>query len=162
MRVKPASAPAAIARQFQGGGRVVYFPWNLGEVFWEVLNFDHSILIENAIRWALGEPPRVEVKGQGVLDIATRRRRRQACRAPGQSHQSDDDEGADPRDHPCRRSRLVSVALAGQAPQALPSVFWFRRRRRSHAWSSGRIEIDVTEIAASEVVLIDFDCRPEC
>ncbi len=29
------------------------------------------ILIQNAIRWALGEPPRVEVKGQGVLDIAT-------------------------------------------------------------------------------------------
>ena len=71
MRVKRASAPAVITRQFQGGGRVVYFPWNLGEVFWYVLNFDHAILIQNAIRWALGEPPRVEVKGQGVLDIAT-------------------------------------------------------------------------------------------
>ncbi len=50
----------------------MYFPWNLGEVFWEVLNLDHSILIGNAVRWALGARPRVEVSGPGVLDIATR------------------------------------------------------------------------------------------
>ena len=37
-----------------------------------MLNFDHSILIGNAVRWALGARSRVEVTGPGVLDIATR------------------------------------------------------------------------------------------
>ena len=69
---EPATEPAAIAREFVGGGRLVYFPWNIGEIFWEVINLDHSILIENAIRWALTARPRVEVHGPGIVDIATR------------------------------------------------------------------------------------------
>jgi len=69
---EPAVEPAAVVRTFEGGGRLVYFPWNLGEVFWEVLNLDHSILIGNALRWALKVRPRIEVSGPGVIDIAVR------------------------------------------------------------------------------------------
>ena len=69
---EPADMPAAVTRQLPGGGRVVYFPWNIGEIFWEVMNLDHSILIENAVRWALDDRPRVEVEGFGIVDIATR------------------------------------------------------------------------------------------
>ena len=69
-RAAPA-APAVIARQIKGGGRVVYIPFNLGEVFWEVMNADHATFIKNAALWALGRPPRVQVTGQGIIDIAT-------------------------------------------------------------------------------------------
>ena len=155
-----ASAPAAITRQFQGGGRVVYFPWNLGEVFWDVLNFDHAILIQNAIRWALGEPPRVEVKGQGVLDIATV------------------EGGGKLAVHlvnltnpmmmkgPIREiipvgEQLVSVALPDSALGASVRLLVSEAAPITRV-VDGRIEIVVTGIAVSEVVLIDFDCRPEC
>jgi hypothetical protein len=71
--VYPREAPrdaAVICRE--AGGRVVYFPWNIGGIFWEVLAGDHQRLIENAVRWALAERPRVEVSGKAVLDVALR------------------------------------------------------------------------------------------
>jgi hypothetical protein len=55
------------------GGRVVYFPWNIGRIFWEVMAEDHSRLIGNAVRWALGKTPEVTVEGDGVLDVSVRR-----------------------------------------------------------------------------------------
>jgi hypothetical protein len=61
---------AAITRETGAGGRVVYFPWNIGEIFWECLAVDHARLIGNAVRWALGKTPRVTVEGPGVIDIA--------------------------------------------------------------------------------------------
>ena len=52
-----------------GPARVVYFPWNIDRIFWEVLNVDHGILLRNAVRWATNEDPPVQVKGPGVLDV---------------------------------------------------------------------------------------------
>lgn len=69
----PPEGAALVARQTAAGGRVVYIPWNIGEVFWEVLAPDHGRLIGNAVRWALGREPVVTVTGQGVLDLAFRR-----------------------------------------------------------------------------------------
>jgi hypothetical protein len=73
--VYPREAPqgaAVVARQHPGGGRTVYIPWNIGGIFWEVLAPDHQRLIANAVRWALGKRPDVEVTGQSVLDVALR------------------------------------------------------------------------------------------
>jgi len=73
--VYPREAPkgaAVVARRHGGGGRTVYIPWNIGSIFWEVLAADHQRLIENAVRWALGKRPDVEVTGRAVLDIAVR------------------------------------------------------------------------------------------
>jgi hypothetical protein len=71
-RLAPAGA-AVIARQHPGnGGRTVYFPWNIGAVFKEVLAEDHSRLIANAVRWALGKRPDVVVAGREILDLAVR------------------------------------------------------------------------------------------
>lgn len=73
--VYPRAAPegaAVVAREHASGGRVVHVPWNLGATFWEVMADDHRRLIENAVRWALGAPPRVEVGGKGLLDVAAR------------------------------------------------------------------------------------------
>ena len=52
-----------------GAGRVVYFPWDIDRVFWEVLAVDHGLLLRNAVRWATDEEPPVRVTGPGVLDV---------------------------------------------------------------------------------------------
>jgi hypothetical protein len=52
-----------------GPGRIVYFPWDIDRIFWEVLGVDHGLLLGNAVRWATAEEPPVEVKGPGVLDV---------------------------------------------------------------------------------------------
>ncbi len=38
-----------------GLGRIVYFPWDIDRVFWEVLAVDHGILLRNAVLWATNE-----------------------------------------------------------------------------------------------------------
>lgn len=73
--VYPRKAPegaAVIARETGKGGRTVYIPWNIGEIFWEVFAVDHGKLISNAVSWALGKTPRVTVEGPGVIDMALR------------------------------------------------------------------------------------------
>jgi hypothetical protein len=52
-----------------GPGRVVYFPWDIDRVFWEVLAVDHGLLLRNAARWATNEEPPVRVTGPGMLDV---------------------------------------------------------------------------------------------
>jgi hypothetical protein len=61
--------PGVVVRE-NGRGRVVYFPWDAGRTFWEVLNVDHAKLLANALRWAANEAPVVTVTGPGVLDVA--------------------------------------------------------------------------------------------
>jgi hypothetical protein len=58
-----------------GAGRVVYFPWDIDRTFWDVLVFDHALLMRNAVRWATNEKPRVEVTGPGILDITAWRQK---------------------------------------------------------------------------------------
>ncbi|PYQ76102.1 MAG: hypothetical protein DMG04_04730, partial [Acidobacteria bacterium] len=52
-----------------GRGRVVYFPWDIDRVFWEVLSADHGRLIANALEWATSEERPVAVSGPGILDV---------------------------------------------------------------------------------------------
>ncbi len=52
-----------------GKGRVVYFPWDIDRIFWEILAADHGILLKNAVNWATNEEPPVRVTGPGVLDV---------------------------------------------------------------------------------------------
>jgi hypothetical protein len=59
-----------------GAGRVVYFPWDIDRVFWEVLAVDHCLLLRNAVRWATNEDLPAEVKGSGVLDVSVWRQER--------------------------------------------------------------------------------------
>ena len=55
-------------REF-GAGRVVYFPWDIDRIFWEVLGVDLGTLLRNAVDWATNEEPPVRVTGPGVLDV---------------------------------------------------------------------------------------------
>lgn len=64
--------PAIVTRERPSGGRVVYFGFNLGSVFWEALQADHGLLIANAVRWALRDRPQVRIDGPGLIDVAVR------------------------------------------------------------------------------------------
>ncbi len=67
-RVERTEVPEVYLRETTGG-RVVYFPWDIDRIFWEVLCVDHGQLLANAVRWATDEPPVVTVEGPGVLDV---------------------------------------------------------------------------------------------
>ncbi|WP_432877771.1 alpha-amylase family protein [Kribbella sp. CA-245084] len=62
--------PAVVCTENAAGGRTVYFPFNLGALFWEALQSDHGRLIGNAVSWALGKTPDVSVEGAGLVDVA--------------------------------------------------------------------------------------------
>jgi len=68
-RVEKTDVAEVYLRQL-GRARVVYFPWDLDRVFWEVMCADHGRLLANAVDWAVNEERPVEVRGPGVLDIA--------------------------------------------------------------------------------------------
>jgi len=151
----PATAPALIARTTKGGGRVVYFPWNIGETFWDVMAMDHATLLANAFRWALGDRSRVEVKGPGILDIAVSQTKdRLAVHLVNLTNPM-------MMKGPIREiiavgQQTVSVALPdGQrgVPKARLLVSGAVPATRI---KDGRFEIDVPSIEANEVVMIEF------
>jgi hypothetical protein len=51
-----------------GKGRVVYFPWDIDRVYWDVMAYDHGRLLLNSIEWATDEPSPLRVMGQGMFD----------------------------------------------------------------------------------------------
>ena len=65
-RVEKTDSPEVFLRE-TGSSRIVYFPWDLDRVFWEVMCVDHGRLLRNAIVWAMNEEPPVTVTGPGVL-----------------------------------------------------------------------------------------------
>ena len=149
---EPASMPAVLTREFAGGGRLVYLPWNIGEVFWEVMNFDHSILIANAMRWALGRRPRVEVEGKGIIDVATREGDDRLAVHLVNLTNPMMMKGPIREIIPIGR-QLVSVAMPGKSATARLLVSGKVPLTRI---GGGRIEVEVPEIATNEVVLIEF------
>ena len=60
--------PEVYLRQV-GSARIVYFPWDIDRLFWEVLNPDLGRLFANAVRWATDEPLPVIVTGPGLVDV---------------------------------------------------------------------------------------------
>jgi Hypothetical glycosyl hydrolase 6/Beta-galactosidase trimerisation domain len=60
--------PEVYLQEF-GQGRVVYFPWDLDRLVWDVLSLDHLILLQNAITWAANEPAPLRSTGAGFFDI---------------------------------------------------------------------------------------------
>jgi hypothetical protein len=61
--------PGVFVREV-GRGRVLYFPWDIGRTFWDVLDVDHGKLLRNAVMWATNEPGPVTIQGKGVLDVS--------------------------------------------------------------------------------------------
>jgi Hypothetical glycosyl hydrolase 6/Beta-galactosidase trimerisation domain len=74
-RIPKTDIPEVFVREY-GAGRVVYFPWDIDSIFWEVLSLDHFKLLRNAVEWAANEPHPVTVKGSGVFDVTVFRQER--------------------------------------------------------------------------------------
>lgn len=55
--------------QETGGGRIVYFPWDIDRLVWDVMSLDHILLLQNAIEWATNEPAPVRSEGAGLFDV---------------------------------------------------------------------------------------------
>jgi hypothetical protein len=60
--------PAAVTNIY-GKGRVVYFPQPLGHAYHDYGHPDLRQLLENAVRWAAGEGPAVEVKCPETVEV---------------------------------------------------------------------------------------------
>src|SRR5262249_575444 len=67
-RVPKTDVPQVFLREL-GRARIVYFPWDIDQTFWEVLAVDHLKLLHNAVTWATDEEPVITVTGPGVLDV---------------------------------------------------------------------------------------------
>jgi hypothetical protein len=66
--------PEVYLKEF-GKGRVVYFPWDLDRLIWDVLSLDHVLLLQNAIQWAANEPAPLRSRGAGFFDITAWRQK---------------------------------------------------------------------------------------
>ena len=152
-RVLKTDIPEAYVRQ-AGAGRVVYFPWDIDRVFWEVLAEDHGKLLRNAVEWAAGEPRPVLVEGPGVLDVTMWRQKdsvtvhlvnltnpmmmkgplREFLPLPAQQVTIRLPEG--------QKSRGIKLLVSGQTPRAQQAA--------------GQIHLTIPSILDHEVVAIDL------
>ncbi|MBN9364771.1 MULTISPECIES: alpha-amylase family protein [unclassified Devosia] len=149
----PAVEPAVLARRV-GKGRVVYFPWNVGEIFWEVTNADHSRLLDNAFRWALGVPARVQSAGPGIVDIATRDGAGQISVHLVNLTNPMMMKGPIRETIPLR-GQSVSVALPPGATTATARLL-VSGLVPATSLQAGRLHVDLPEIHTNEVVLVEF------
>ncbi len=151
---EPAREPAAVVRELPGGGRTVYFPWNIGEIFWEVLAADHATLIGNALRWALKDRSRVEVGGPGVVDIAIREGgNRLSVHLVNLTNPM---MMKGPIRHSIELPRqTVSVALPEGARTANVRLLVSKATPQVRV-AGGRVEVDLPPILTGEVVLFEF------
>ena len=125
--VKKTDQPGIFLRRF-GKGRVVYFPWDIDRVYWEVMVDDHGRLLRNAIDWALDEERPVTVTGPGVLGRDRVEAEELHDRPPGEPHESDDDAAEFPRDDSV--AAAAGAAPASERASAYPRCsFWSPERR---------------------------------
>lgn len=73
-QVNRTDVPGVYLRQL-GPSRVVYFPWDIDRLYWEVMAEDHGKLLRNALEWAANEVPPVEVTGLGMFDVTVWRQK---------------------------------------------------------------------------------------
>jgi hypothetical protein len=67
-RVTQTDVPGVYLREI-GESRIVYFPWDIDRLYWEIMSRDHGTLFRNAVEWAVNEPPPVKVTGPGMFDV---------------------------------------------------------------------------------------------
>ncbi len=68
-RTAPTGEPAATLTE-RGSSRVAYFAGDIDRTLWRSGNADLSRLVQNAVRWVLGDPTApVVVDGDGMVEI---------------------------------------------------------------------------------------------
>ena len=146
--------PMAYARAF-GKGRVVYFPFNLDEVFWEDAARDHMWLMRNAVHWASGASQPMIVSGAGLVDVSFWRQAGSLA-----AHLVN-------LDHPAALKGFIhDTAPVGPFTVSLeiPAGTRARRVRLLEAGSNPRVRqtgsrliVEVPRVQRHEVVAIDLD-----
>ena len=58
-----------------GKSRIAYIPGDMDRSFWQIMSSDHSKLLRNTIMWALNEEPIVDIKTDGIVDVAVWRQK---------------------------------------------------------------------------------------
>jgi hypothetical protein len=156
-RVPNTATPGIFLREV-GKGRVVYFPWDIDRVYWEVMVDDHGRLLRNAIDWALNEERPVTVTGPGVLDVTVWKQKdsmtvhlvnltnpmmmrpsfREMIPVPAQQVRL--------RLPPGKRAAKVQFLVGGNTPPITPKV------QRSRGW----VIVTVPSIVDHEVIAVDL------
>ena len=145
--------PGVFVRQV-GKGRVVYFPGDLDRTFWDVMSFDHAMLLRNAVAWATDE----------AGPVVGRRQRHPRCfylgteelhdRASGQPDQSHDDERAAARGHPAFQSG--GPCSRSRRPPRRKARLLVAGTDVHYREENGAIVIEVPAIDVHEVVALDY------
>jgi hypothetical protein len=74
-RISKTDQPQVYLRDL-GQSRIVYFPWDIDRVFWEVMCVEHGRLLRNAVDWATNEDRPATVTGPGILDVTVWRQQK--------------------------------------------------------------------------------------
>jgi hypothetical protein len=133
---------------------VVFFPWDLDRVFWEVMSPDHGKLLRNAVDWAANEARPVTVTGPGVLDVTVWRQKSSMTvhlvnltnpmmmKGPFREFIPVGPERVRVRLPEGERAKKVQLLVAGARPRAEER--------------GGYLEVTLPSIAVHEVVAIDL------
>ena len=137
-----------------GKSRIVYFPWDIDRVFWEVLCVDHARLLRNAVEWAANEEKPVTVSGRGVLDVTVWRQKESMTvhlvnlsnpmmmKGPFREALPLSSQDVKVRLPRGKKARKVQFLVAGGSPRVQES--------------SGSLTLTVPSILVHEVVAIDL------
>jgi len=151
---RPHTDIPAIYISENGKSRVVYFPWDVDRVFWEVMCVDHGKLLCNAVDWAGDEERPVVVRGPGVLDVTVWSQKDSLTvhmvnltnpmmmKGPFRELIPVGEQRVRVRLPEGKRARKVQFLVSGKVP--------------SVSASSGRLEVFVPSILLHEVLAIDL------
>ncbi len=150
----PKTDIAEVFLRESGQSRIVYFPWDIDRIFWEVMCVDHAQLLRNSVEWAANEEKPVTVIGPGVLDVTVWRQagsmtvhlvnltNPMMMKGPFRELIPVGEQRVRVRLPEGARAQKVQLLVSGQQPRTQET--------------SGFVEVTVPSIVAHEVVAIDL------
>lgn len=150
----PKTDIAEVFLRESGRSRIVYFPWDIDRIFWEVMCVDHAQLLRNSVEWAANEENPVTVTGPGVLDVTVWRQHGSITvhlvnltnpmmmKGPYRELIPVGEQRVRVRLPEGTRAQKVQLLVSGQQPHTRET--------------SGVVEVTVPLIVAHEVVAIDL------
>lgn len=145
---------AGVYLQEFGKGRLLYFPWDIGRTFWEVLDTDHGKLIRNAVLWAHQEPQPLRVEGPGVVDVSLWTQKESMTAHLVNLTNPMMMKGPIREIIPVGRQKLRILVPKGRRVDR--SHLLVAKQEIPHQIVNGHLELEVPSIRLHEVVALDF------